>query len=141
MLTSHNPERQTNEPVYLVSNSIRTVQTIVGAAQSRNREFAAVSTRESCTWPTAVHEVTITAFAEAATTATLNLLGVCFDAPNDAVAAAWLTHADSTATDSNLFAIPIGQPRTFYFSGNGITRLDVIRLYGSDAIGVIVEAA
>lgn len=111
------------------------------SGQARNRELAAVSTRESVTWGTGVNEVTITVFGEAATTATLNLLGVCFDAPSNLVADTWLTHADSTASDSNLFAIPVGESRTFYFSGAGITRLDVIRLYGSDALGVIVEAA
>ena len=117
------------------------IQTTVGVAQARNREFAAVSTRESCTWTEPVKEVTITVFGEAATTATLNCLGVCFDAPSDIVATTWLTHADSTSADSQLYAIPVGQSRTFYFSGNGITRLDVLRLYGSDALGVIVEAA
>lgn len=113
----------------------------LASGQARNREFAAVSARESCTWTKGVTEVTITPFQEAAGTAELRaVLGVCFDAPSDLVADTWLTHADSKTTDSNLVAIPAGESRTFYFS-SPITRLDVIRLYGSEALGVVVEAA
>lgn len=125
----------------VTENAAHVIETVVGTAQAHNREFAAVSTRQSCTWTTPVKEITITAFAEAATTATLNLGAVTFDAPSDVVAGTWLTHASSTAADSNLYVLPIGVPRTFHFSSAGITRLDVIRLYGSDAIGIVVEAA
>lgn len=112
------------------------------AGQARNRQFATVSTRESATWTDGVNEITITAFQEAAGTAELRAsIAVCFDAPSSAVADAWLTHVDSTATDSNMYVVPINEPRTFYFSGDGITRVDVKRLYGSEALGVIVEAA
>lgn len=125
----------------LTNGKQNVIITNVGAAQARNREFAAVSTRESCTWTEGVTEVTITVFQEAAGTAELRaVLGVCFDAPSDLVADTWLTHADSKAVDSNMSAIPAGESRTFYFT-NAITRLDVIRLYGSEALGVIVEAA
>lgn len=124
------------------AGSAHTIQTVVGTAQARNRELAAVSTRESVTWTTGVTEVTITVFQEAVGTAELRAaLAVCFDAPSDLVADTWLTHADSTATDSNLFVIPAGESRTFYFSDDGITRLDAVRLYGSEALGVTVEAA
>lgn len=109
---------------------------------ARNREFAGVvATREFCTWPDGVREVTIAAFNEAGTTPSLNGLAVCFDAPSDAVADAWLTHADSGAVNSQMHIVTPGEPRTFKFGGAGITRLDVIRLYGSDALGVVVEAA
>lgn len=122
-------------------DALHVMQTVAGDAQARNREFAAVSTRESCTWTEGVTEVTITVFQEAAGTAELRaVVGVCFDAPSDAVADAWLTHADSKTTDSNMVAIPVGESRAFYFT-DAITRLDVIRLYGSEALGVIVEAA
>ena len=122
--------------------ALHSIPTIVGDAQARNREFAAVSTRESCTWTTGVNEITITVFQEAAGTAELRAsLAVTFDAPSDAVADTWLTHADSTAADSQLYVIPAGESRTFYFSGTGITRLDVKRLYGSEALAVTVEAA
>lgn len=128
--------------VDLTDGKQNVIITNVGAAQARNRELAAVSTRESVTWATGVKEVTITAFQEAAGTAELRAtLAVCFGAPSDATADAWLTHVDSTATDSNMYVVPINEPRTFYFSGDGITRLDVKRLYGSEALGVIVEAA
>lgn len=119
-------------------------QTVVNyvTGQARNRELAAVSTRESVTWTEGVNEVTITAFQEVAGTAELKAaIAVTFDAPSDIVADTWLTHADSIATDSQMYVIPIGEPRTFYFTGNGITRLDVKRLYGTEALGVIVEAA
>ena len=122
--------------------ALHSIPTIVGDAQSQNREFAAVSTRESCTWTTGVNEVTVTVFQEAAGTAELRAsAAIAFDAPSAAVADAWLTHADSTASDSLMYVISAGETRTFYFSGSGITRLDVKRLYGSEALGVIVEAA
>ena len=119
------------------------VSSSVGSRQARNREIAAQDgTATTLTWTDPVKEVTITVFQEAAGTAELRgVLGVCFDAPNDAVATAWLTHADSTATDSNLYVVLANESRTFHFAGDGITRIDVDRLYGSEALGVIVEAA
>lgn len=117
------------------------MQTVVGAAQARNRQFTAVAaTVETATWDDGVNEVTITAYPEDASD-TYTALGVCFGAPSDATAAAWLTYAESKAADTNMVVIPSGQSRTFYFSGDGITRLDVKRVVGTDAMGVTVEAA
>lgn len=110
--------------------------------QARNRQFTAVvATREACTWDEGVNEVTLTVINEASTTPTLNALGVCFDAPTDASADAWLTYVESKTADSNMAILVPGVPRTFYFSGAGITRLDLKRLFGSDNLGVLVEAA
>lgn len=111
----------------------------LASGQAHNREFAAVSARQSCTWVDGVTEVTITAVPEDASD-TYTALGVCFDAPNDAVANAWLTKGSSTASDSQMSIIPSGQTRTFYFA-TPITRLDVIRSIGTDALAVFVEAA
>lgn len=122
--------------------SIAVIDTVVGIKQSHNREIAALSTRESVTWTTGVNEVTITVFQEAAGTAELRAcIAVCFDAPSDIVADTWLTHADTKVSDSQLYVIMSGESRTFYFSGTGITRVDAKRLYGSEALGVVVEAA
>lgn len=113
------------------------------AKQTRNRQFTAVgATVETATWDEGVNEVTITAIQEATGTAELQAsIGVAFGAPSDAAAAAWLTYAESKTADSSMVAIPVGESRTFYFSGAGITRLDCKKLFGSENIGVIVEAA
>lgn len=115
----------------------------MASGQARNREIAAQDgTATTLTWTEGVTEMTVTVIQEAAGTAELRAsIGVCFDAPSTAVATAWLTHADSTSTDSNMYVIQAGESRTFYFSGDGITRMDVDRLYGSEALGVFVEAA
>ena len=119
------------------------MQTVVGSAQTRDRLVTAMTTtRESVTWDIGVNEVTITAFGEAAGTAELQAsLGVCFGAPSDAAADAWLTYAESKTADIGMKVLTLGVPRTFYFSGAGITRLDLKRLFGSEALGVLVEAA
>lgn len=125
-----------------IDGMARVTQGVVGNAQLRSRQFTAVvGTIESATWDEAVHEVTITVINEAATTATLNSIAACFGAPSDAAADAWLTYAESKTADSNMVVLVPNVPRTFYFSGSGITRLDLKRIYGSDALGVLVEAA
>jgi DhnA family fructose-bisphosphate aldolase class Ia len=113
------------------------------SGQARNRQFTAVAaTAETATWDASVNEVTITVIQEAAGTAELLAsVGVCFGAPSDATAAAWLTYTESKAADSGMVVLVPGVPRTFYFSGAGITRLDLKRLFGSEALGVLVEAA
>lgn len=125
------------------SGSAHVMQTVVGTAQSRNRELAALTTRESVTWTTGVNEVTITVLGEAGGTAGFpGSVAVCFDAPSDVVADTWLIHADTKTSDSQLYVIMVGEPRTFYFSGSGITRIDAKKLYGGEsAMAVIVEAA
>ena len=123
------------------ANASPVVQTFT-SGQTRNRQLSTVSNREKVTWNSGINEVTIAPFQEAAGTAELKaVLAVCFDAPTDAAADAWLTHADSTNADTNMYVIPAGESHTFYFSGSGITRLDCKRLYGTEALGVIVEAA
>ena len=125
------------------SDSLHVMQTVVGDAQARNREIAALTTRESVTWTTGVNEVTLTALGEAGGTAGFpGSVAVCFDAPSDIVADTWLTHADSTTTASQLYVVMVGETRTFYFCGGGITRLDAKKLYGGEsAMALIVEAA
>lgn len=62
---------------------------------------------------------------------------VAFDAPNDAVASAWLTDAGNSASDVNYFPVYPGVPRTFLMA-SGITRFDCLPL--TDAMRVLVEA-
>lgn len=111
------------------------------SGQARNREQnAVVGTRQSVTWENPIYEATINVIQEAAGTAELTAtIAVCFDAPNDATADAWLLALDSATADSNRYSVTIREPRTFFFS-TGITRLDMIRIYGSEALTVIVEA-
>jgi len=111
--------------------------------QARNRSLAALTTRESVTWTTGINEVTITVLGEAGGTAGfLGSVAVAFDAPSSVVADTWLTHADNTTTDAQLYVIMVGQTRTFYFGGAGITRIDAKKLYGGEAaMAVIFEAA
>lgn len=131
---TRNGVAQTNQATHVIPT--------MANGQARNRQLSAVSTRKSVTWNSGVNEVTITVFQEAAGTAELRAsIAVCFGAPSDATAAAWLTHADSTNADTNMFIVPAGSSRTFYLSGDGITRLDCKRLFGSEALGIIVEAA
>lgn len=118
------------------------VPALVNDGQARNRQVTALNaTRESVTWNAGVNEITLTVINEASTTPTLNSVGICFGAPTDAAAEAWLTYAESKVADSNMVVLVPGVPRTFYFSGNGISRLDMKRLFGSDALGVLIEAA
>ena len=118
------------------------VSTFAGVAQARNRQVTAlIGTAETVTWNSGINEVTLTVINEASTTPTLNSVGVCFGAPTDAAAAAWLTYAESKTADTNMVVLLSGVPRTFYFSGSGIVRLDMKRIFGSDALGVLVEAA
>lgn len=109
--------------------------------QSRNRQFTAVGgTVETATWNSGVNEVTITVTLEDAADQ-ITTLGVCFDAPSDATAAAWLTFIESKTADTAMVVLVPNVPRTFYFSGDGITRMDIKRITGTDALGVTVEAA
>ena len=116
---------------------------LAGSAQAHDRERVAVAgARQKVTWVTGVTEVTVTVAQEAAGTAELAAsLAISFDAPSDLVADTWLTAADSETADSNRRLVFVGQPRTFYFTGDGITRLDMIRNFGSENLNVIVEAA
>lgn len=113
------------------------------SGQVRNRQFTAVAaTVETATWDEGVNEVTITLIQEAAGTAELKAsVGVCFGAPSAATAAAWLTYAESKTADTGMVVLVPNVPRTFYFSGAGIKRLDLKRLFGSETLGVTVEAA
>lgn len=125
------------------SESLNVVESYANGV-SRNRLATGVTTRESITWGIPVNEVTITAVGEAAGTAAFpGSMAVCFDAPSDLVADTWLTaSADLKTVDTNMSVIMIGQTRTFYFSGDGITRLDVKKLYGGEAtMALFVEAA
>lgn len=126
-----------------LGNTSLNVGTTGKEGQSRDRQFTAVSgTVETATWNIGVNEITITVIQEAAGTAELQAsIGVCFGAPSDAVAAAWLTYAESKTADTGMKVLVPGVPRTFYFSGAGIKRLDLKRLFGSENLGVLVEAA
>lgn len=108
---------------------------------SRNRYLSAcavtdVPATNTVTFSTGVTEVTVLV----PTTASLTSVIAAFDAPSDAVAAAWLTAAVTTTTDADLQVSRIlpNSSRTFRFS-DPITRID-FRAVGA-ACPVFVEAA
>lgn len=110
---------------------------------AHNREVLDVTTRKSVTWADAENITEVTVVAHQA----INTGGqpadgvlVCFDSPSNAVASAWLTETEHTASDSQRFFCPMGVPRTFRFTSN-ITRADVIKAADSAiAAHVIFEA-
>lgn len=112
---------------------------------ARNRQVAALNaTVEALTWDIPIKELTMTVVQEANATAAAAIfasIGACFDAQNDLVASLWLTAGDMKAYDSQMFNIAAGMPRTFYFEGEGITRVDIKRLTGAENLAVYVEAA
>lgn len=121
------------------------LETVVGLAQARDRERNAVAgTRVSFTWPEPVHEITVNVLREAATD-DFTALAVAFGAPDgaggDPVADAWLTSLNSGSSDAGRKLIRAGYSRTFFFGGDGITRMDAIRAVGGTALTVSVEAA
>jgi hypothetical protein len=133
----------TNSVVYYKNSVDDTVQPYkIASGQFRNREQNAVAgTRQKVTWTTGITEATVVVVQEAAGTAELRAcIAIAFDAPNDATADTWLTAADSETEDSNRFIIFSNQPRTFQFT-HPVTRIDMIRVYGSEALTVIVEAS
>lgn len=109
--------------------------------QARNRYLSACATTDvpstnTVTFATAVTEVTVSV----PTTASLTSVMAVFDAPSDAVAAAWLTEAVTTSTAADLQAVRIlpNTTRTFRFT-DGLTRID-FRAVGA-ACPVFIEAA
>lgn len=135
---------QDNHATPLKSSGNRLWVTLSGSGTPRNREQNAVAgTRQSVTWVSpGVTEVTVNVMSETAGTAQLpGTLAVCFDAPNDAVADAWLTAADSATADSQRYLVTVGSSgaRTFTFA-SPITRLDMVRAVGGEAFTVVVEA-
>jgi len=122
-------------------NAAHVMETVAGVAQSRSRlQTGIVGTRQSVTWTTGVNDVTVSVYREAATDE-FSVLAVCFDAPSDAVADAWLATTESASMDYQCVYIRAGENRTFFLSSEGITRLDMIRIIGATALTVIVEAA
>ena len=104
----------------------------------RRRIAGLVGTRESRSWTTPVKEITVHCFQEAAGTANLNaVVGLNFDAASDLFADEALVHVDNNG-DDNMETISVGETRTFFIYGNGITRIDAIRLFGSEALGLTI---
>lgn len=127
-------------PTDLTSGHSSVVQELLAQGIYQGRNLAAANTTyasasNSVTWTPGfgVTEVTISA----PTTASLTGILVVFDAPNDAVAAAWLADAGSATTDIQYVLVEPGFPRTFQFISQ-ITRLDVLPL-GANC-RVVVEA-
>lgn len=111
---------------------------ISSSTAKRRRIAGLVGTRESRSWTTPVKELTIHCFQEAAGTANLAAsVGLAIDPASDLFADETLVHADSD-NDDGMETISVGETRTFYFTGSGITRLDAIRLYGSEALGLTI---
>jgi len=108
---------------------------------SHFREWAALSTRETWTWPApGVRQVVITVDQEAAGTAQLTAsVGVCWDAPSDLVADTWLTAGDALAVDSNMATCSLPRELELTFT-DPITRMDGKRMYGSEPLHVIGRA-
>ena len=120
-----------------------TIEGLIYNTPSQNREKTAVgSTVETITWPTPVREVRVTVAQEVAGTPNLQAsLAICFDAPSDLVAATWLASADSGSTNSKRVLVMAGESRVFAFDNPGVSRMDIVRNYGSETLNVIVEAA
>ena len=111
-------------------------------AQGRFREVSGLNaTIQTITWPEPVYEVTLAPVQEAAGTAQLaSSVAACFDAPSNLVAQTWLAESDSLSVDSNRVVAQTGDVRTYLFS-SGITRMDIVRNFGSETLNVVVEAA
>jgi len=122
-------------------NAAHVMETVAGVAPAQNRlQTGIVGTRQSITWTSGVNDITISVYREAATDE-FTVLAVVFDAPSDIVADTWLAATESSSTDYQCFYIRAGETRTFFLSGDGITRLDMIRKVGGTALTVVVEAA
>lgn len=95
-----------------------------------------VPATNTVTFKTGVTEVTITV----PTTASLTSVMAVFDAPNDAVAAAWLTDAVTMSTSTSLQAVRIlpNTTQTYQLDDPGVKRID-FRAVGA-ACPVFVEA-
>lgn len=95
-----------------------------------------VPATNTVTFTSRINEVTITV----PTTASLTSVMAVFDAPNDAVAAAWLTDAITTSTSTSLQAVRIlpNTTQTYQLAEPGVTRID-FRAIGA-ACPVFVEA-
>jgi len=107
-----------------------------------NREIATLSTRQDATWTEAenITAITIVVISETAEVSQEQaVIGVCFDAPDDATAVLMLTQASHTTDASEMVLVGTNQPRTYYFTAP-LRRLDAIRLYGGEALRVLVEA-
>jgi len=111
------------------------------AGQMRIREEDALdTTRKSFTFSSpGISAVKITAAAEALAVAgtAIDAVAVCFDAPTDAIADAWLTAGDSNTTDSQRYIVKAnGEPQDFVFT-SPITRIDIKRDIGANALRVV----
>ncbi len=113
---------------------------VTGLAQFR--EVSGLNgTIQTITWPTPVYEVTLAPVQESAGTAQLiSSIAACFDAPSALVAQTWLAESDSLSTSSNRIVVQTGDVRTYKFS-SGVTRMDIVRNFGSESLNVVVEAA
>lgn len=118
------------------------VVAIGASGQAHNRDLAAVAIT---TWASATNTVTfpapgvtdITIIDNPLGTASVTGLKVCFDAPNDAVAQAWLTDTGSLTVDAP-YTYMKNQDRVNYIFSTPITRLDFLA-YGATH-RVMVEA-
>lgn len=122
------------------NGAIPVVETLASGVM-RGRYLSACATTDvpatnSVTFSAAVNEVIVSV----PTTASLTSVIAVFDAPSDAVAAAWLTEAVTTSTAADLQAVRIlpNSTRVFRFT-DGITRID-FRAVGA-ACPVFIEAA
>lgn len=134
---------QNNQPrvVKSTDGAIHARDAFTATGSMRGRYLSACATTDvpatnTVTFAAAVTEVTVSV----PTTASLTSVMAVFDAPSDAVAAAWLTEAITTSTAADLQAVRIlpNSTRTFRFT-DGITRID-FRAVGA-ACPVFIEAA
>lgn len=96
----------------------------VGQAHNRNINAASstyASATNTITWVSAVTDVSV----QVPATASLSYVLVVYDAPNDAVASAWLADTGGAAVDVAYDLVQAGQTLNRQFS-SGISRLDVL---------------
>ena len=113
-------------------------------AQSHNRNKLDVTTIENVTWAAAdnIRQITVTITVIGAQTTDTHhdvCLAICFNAPNAAVAAAWLTETDSESLDVQYELITLKESRTFRFT-TAVTRADFLRIDGADNLRVHIGA-
>jgi len=129
----------------VVQNGAARVRPMRGPySQAHNRELLDVGgTIKTASWIVAENttEVTITVSPAAGTFATGDGIFITFDAPNDLIAASWLTEAEHADSDSQRYKVCVASPRVFTFSSN-ILRADmkIDPDSGITAAHVILEA-
>lgn len=124
---------------------VNTVVSDIGKISvTHNRNKSSVTAREKVTWNSTVNitEITVTVLCVSAITTLedyLSCAAFCFNAPSDAIADTWLTETDSETQDVQYELVRLGDKATFRFT-SAITRMDMIKIAGTEGLRIFVEA-